>query len=217
VQILKKNSICFQPFSVSDRQIIVKQKQELKIVALHQELETLIRKAGNKDRQAQKVLYNRYAPKLLSVCRQYISDIYAAEDVMVSAFMKIFTNLDRFENRGNFEAWIRRIAVNESISYIRANSKVRFIEDSISEMTATETSDSALLTADIQALVDKLPEGCKMVFMMYAVEGYKHHEIAAMLNISEGTSKSQLSYARKILQSLLQNINNQSNESQNRR
>ena len=178
----------------------------MKVVDINSELFEWIDLAIRNDREAQRVIYNKYSPKLLSICRQYINDIHAAEDVLVTAFMKIFTHISKFENKGNFEAWIRRITVNECISFIRANKKVRF-KDEDSQISASETSDSHMIIQDIQLMIDLLPFGCKMVFNLYAIEGYKHQEIAALLGISEGTSKSQLAYARKLLQQLLHQNN----------
>lgn len=174
----------------------------MKIVDIHNELHKQIERAIQQDRQAQKVLYQRYAPKLLSVCRQYIQDIHAAEDMLVTSFMKILTNLHRFEYKGSFEAWMRRITVNECISYIRKNKKVQYT-DQIEVSSEMREVDSLLFEADIQDIIDGLPTGCKMVFIMFVVEGYKHEEIAEILHISEGTSKSQLAYARKLLQQML--------------
>jgi len=178
----------------------------LKVVDINSELFEWIDHAIHNDRVAQRMIYNKYAPKLLSICRQYINDIYAAEDVLVTAFMKIFTHLSKFENRGNFEAWMRRIAVNECLSFIRANKNVRFTDED-SQITAVETSDSSMIIKDIQSMIDLLPFGCKMVFNLYAIEGHKHQEIAELLGISEGTSKSQLAYARKLLQQWLHQNN----------
>lgn len=182
--------------------MITKAKLILKIVDIYGELNVLIRQAIEKDRQAQKMLYQKFSPKLLNVCRQYVADIHKAEDLLVTSFMKIFTNLDKFENKGQFEAWIRRITVNECISHIRTSKKVHFVEEN-EICTLTESADGILLVDDIQAMIDRLPLGCKMVFNLFAIEGYKHHEIADMLNINEGTSKSQLAYARKLLQQTL--------------
>jgi len=178
----------------------------LKVVDINNELYGWIDLAISNNREAQRVIYNKYSPKLLSICRQYINDIHTAEDVLVTIFMKIFTHISKFENKGNFEAWIRRITVNECISFIRANKKVRFSDEHIN-MAASDMSDSNLLMLDIQSLIDLLPSGCKMVFNLYAIEGYKHQEIAELLGISEGTSKSQLAYARKLLQHWLQQNN----------
>jgi RNA polymerase sigma-70 factor (ECF subfamily) len=178
----------------------------LKVVDIHQDLYQILESAIRQDRQAQKVLYNKFAPKMLGVCRQYVADLQVAEDLLVTSFMKVFSNLHRFEKRGHFEGWMRRIFVNECISYIRSNQKVRFVEEDMN-MTASDRTDASLLTQDIQAMIDMLPEGCKMVFNLFAVEGYKHQEIADILGITEGTSKSQLAYARKILQQTIQQFN----------
>lgn len=178
----------------------------MKVVPLHTDLKELIMSADKGDRRSQRLLYQKFAPKLLSVCRQYLNDDFVAEDLLVTTFLKIFNNLSKFENKGAFEAWIRRIAVNECISHIRANKKVKYAEPD--EMLVSENiADSQLLTDDIQGMIDILPDGCKMVFNLYAIEGYKHHEIATMLNINEGTSKSQLAYARKLLQEMIYQTN----------
>ena len=170
----------------------------MKVIDINSELFDWIDLAIRNDREAQRVIYNKYSPKLLSICRQYINDIHAAEDVLVTAFMKIFTHISKFENKGNFEAWIRRITVNECISFIRANKKIRFADED-SQISASETSDGHMIIQDIQTMIDLLPFGCKMVFNLYVLDHYSHREIAEMLNISEGTSKSNLSRAKMIL------------------
>lgn len=155
------------------------------------------------NRHAQQKIYSQYAPKMLSVCRQYIKDIHHAEDLMITAFMKVFANLRNFENKGSFEGWIRRIMINECISYIRAHKKVSFLEDEYYKEDSFNNIESGLSVDDIQALIDSLPDGYRMIFNLYAIEGFKHKEIAEMLGINEGTSKSQLSHARKMLQEQL--------------
>lgn len=119
---------------------------------------------------------------------------------MITAFMKVFTNLKKFEHKGSFEGWIRRIMVNECISYIRANKKISFLEDENYLEESFNATESQFNVEEIQLLIDTLPDGYKMIFNLYAIEGFKHQEIAAMLNINEGTSKSQLSHARRLLQ-----------------
>ncbi len=176
------------------------------MVDLHSDLNELIKLASVGDRQAQRVLYHKYAPKLLSICRQYINDDFLAEDLLVTAFMKIFTHLNAYQQKGVFEAWIRRITVNECISYLRANKKVKYSEPDEMIISNMRT-DSQLLTNDIQVMIDMLPDGCKMIFNLYAIEGYKHQEIASLLHINEGTSKSQLAYARKLLQQMISQTN----------
>lgn len=180
--------------------IKVNQNNKVKIVHLQQDFSDLLARVSGGDRMAQKMLFQQFSPRILSICRQYISDDYVAEDMMLTVFVKIFKNLSTFENKGAFEAWIRRIAVNECISYLRSKKKITFQEPNEETIVAHHQTDSALVQADLQAMIDTLPEGCKMVFILYAVEGYKHNEISEMLGINEGTSKSQLSYARRILQ-----------------
>jgi RNA polymerase sigma-70 factor (ECF subfamily) len=145
---------------------------------------------------------------MLGVCRQYIKDTHQAEDVMITAFMKVFTNIKSFENKGSFEGWIRRIIVNECISYLRVQKKVSFIEDENYSEESFNNIESQLSLEDIQFLIDNLPDGYKMVFNLFAIEGYKHREIATMLGINEGTSKSQFSQARKMLQGQINKLKN---------
>lgn len=183
----------------------------MKVVNLHQEERELIELAVENNRHAQHRLYSKFSPKMLSVCRQYIKDLHQAEDVMITAFMKVFTNLKNFEHKGNFEGWIRRIMINECISYIRVHKKVTFIEDENYMEERYNNIESQFSVEDIQFLIDNLPDGYKMVFNLYCIEGFKHQEIAAMLGINEGTSKSQLSHARKMLQNTITKLKNYSN------
>ncbi|MDR7371801.1 RNA polymerase sigma factor [Flavobacterium aquidurense] len=183
----------------------------MKIIHLHHEETEIIKLAVENNRQAQQQIYSRFSSKMLSVCRQYIKDIQLAEDVMITAFMKVFTNLSKFENKGSFEGWIRRIMVNECISYLRVQKKVKFTEDEIYIEESFNTIDSKFSTDQIQFLIDALPDGYKMIFNLYAIEGYKHNEIAKMLGINEGTSKSQLSHARKMLQTQINTLKKQDN------
>jgi len=180
----------------------------LKVINLHQEENEVIVLAVGNNRQAQQWIYSKYSPKMLSVCRQYIKDLQLAEDVMITAFMKVFVNLGRFENKGSFEGWIRRIMINECISFIRVEKKISFVEDEIFSEESFNNIESQFSVDDIQLLIDNLPDGYKLVFNLYAIEGYKHQEIATLLGINEGTSKSQLSHARKMLKELINNRKN---------
>jgi len=183
----------------------------MKIIQLHQEETKFIKLAVENNRQAQQQIYSKFSSKMLSVCRQYIKDIQLAEDVMITAFMKVFTNLSKFEHKGSFEGWIRRIMVNECISYLRVQKKVKFAEDEFFVEESFNEIDSQITVEQIQYLIDALPDGYKMVFNLYAIEGYKHNEIAKMLGINEGTSKSQLSHARKMLQTQITILKKQDN------
>ena len=185
-------------------------KAILKVIQLYKNNNELISKAVKGSRDAQNRLYEVYAPKMLSVCRYYIKDLQQAEEVMLNGFFKAFTNLKKFEDKGSFEGWLRKIMVRESISFLRAKKRVEFLEEDI--MASKDYSndiESNIEVAEIQSLIDALPEGYKMVFIMYAIEGYKHLEIAEILNISEGTSKSQLFKARQILQKQIHELNSQ--------
>lgn len=148
---------------------------------------------------------------MLSICRQYVKDVQQAEDIMITAFMKVFTNLKAFEHKGSFEGWIRRIMVNECISYLRVQKKVKFMEDEFFVEDTFNNIESQFSVEDIQSLIDSLPDGYRMVFNLYAIEGFKHQEIAKMLGINEGTSKSQFSHARKMLKDQINKLKNYEN------
>ncbi|WP_396144195.1 RNA polymerase sigma factor [Flavobacterium sp.] len=183
----------------------------MKVINLHQEEKELIELAVENNRHAQHKIYSKFSPKMLSVCRKYIKDLHQAEDIMITAFMKVFTNLKNFKHEGSFEGWIRRIMINECISYIRVQKKVKFIEDENYFEESFNNIESQFSVEDIQFLIDNLPDGYKMVFNLYAIEGYKHQEISEMLGINEGTSKSQLSHARKMLQNNISKLKNYEN------
>lgn len=180
----------------------------MKIIPFYKNEKQLIKKAINGNGDAQHRLYAKHAPKMLSVCRQYIKDVHFAEDVMVQGFVKMFRHLHTFKFQGSFEGWVRRIMISECISYLRKRQFVVY-DDEVFENNQSNgfeiTTD--LDTEHIQQLIDALPQGYKMVFVLYAVEGYKHTEIAEMLVISESTSKSQLYKARKMLQENLRKQN----------
>jgi RNA polymerase sigma-70 factor (ECF subfamily) len=138
---------------------------------------------------------------MLSVCRYYISDVQHAEEVMLNGFFNVVTNIKSFKNEGSFEGWIRRIMIREAISFLRQKKQIEFATDEIEiHDKQTNNINTEINVAEIQQLIDNLPEGYRVVFVMYAIEGYKHNEIASLLNITEGTSKSQLFKARKLLQ-----------------
>ncbi|MEQ8244967.1 RNA polymerase sigma factor [Fulvivirga sp.] len=167
--------------------------------------EALIGQCRKFDRQAQKALYEKYAAKMFAVCLRYVKEPTEAEDVAITAFVKIFEKIDQFKGEGSFEGWIRRIMVNESLTYIRKN-KSMYLEVDI-EMADREPDygslNNQLEADDLMKLVQELPTGYRTVFNLYAIEGYSHKEIADELGISENTSKSQLSRARALLQKQL--------------
>ncbi|WP_339653156.1 RNA polymerase sigma factor [uncultured Maribacter sp.] len=180
----------------------------MKIIPFYKNERQLIKRVISGNRDAQERLYKKHAPKMLGVCRQYIKDVHFAEDVMVQGFLKMFTKLETFKFEGSFEGWLRRIMIRESISYLRKQQFVVYDDEVYEKNQSEEISQSTDLdTEHIQQLIDALPQGYKMVFVLYTVEGYKHQEIAEMLSISESTSKTQLLKARRLLQDQLRQQN----------
>jgi RNA polymerase sigma factor (sigma-70 family) len=165
----------------------------------------LIEGCKKHDRHAQRFLYEHFSGKMFGLCCRYIKDKMEAEDVLVTSFTKIFDRIEQFKGEGSFEGWIRRIVVNESLSYLRKN-KSMYLETDIE--AAHREPDYASLENQLEAedllkMISALPTGYRIVFNMYAVDGYSHKEIAEQLGISENTSKSQLSRARVALQKVL--------------
>lgn len=186
-------------------------KSLLKVIQLYKNENTLIERAIKNNREAQHVLFKMNAPKMLSVCRYYIKDFHHAEEVMLNGFLKVFNNLQSFRAEGSFEGWIRRIMVRECISFLRKEKHIEFLVEEVDfKNDYVNNIKTDIEVEQIQQFIDELPEGYKMVFVMYAIEGYKHHEIAEMLNITEGTSKSQLFKARNLLQQKINELNNTS-------
>jgi len=155
------------------------------------------------DRIMQEELYNRFAGKMYAVCLRYSNNSDDAQDLLQEGFIKVYRNLHRFRAEGSFEGWIRRIFVNSSIEHFRKKSLLA-VKVSEKEENEIENDDISALDAlaerDIIRLIQELSPGYRTIFNLYVVEGYSHKEIAEMLNISEGTSKSQLARARGILQ-----------------
>lgn len=158
--------------------------------------------------KAQKALYERVSPKMLGVCYRYIHDREEAEHVMIGGMVKVFEKIGQFNREGSFEGWIRRIMVNECLMYIRKH-RAMSVEVEIERADAEpdyQKMETLLESQDIMRMIQSLPVGYRTVFNLYAIEGYNHAEIGEMLGISENTSKSQLSRARKLLQTQLLKI-----------
>jgi RNA polymerase sigma-70 factor (ECF subfamily) len=154
------------------------------------------------DPRMQEALYNRYAPRMYAVCLRYAGNNDDAQDLLQEGFIKVFRNLERFRHEGSFEGWLRRVFVNTSIEHYRRKVHLNSISDQ-EEKGIEDASVSVLdqlAERDIVQLVQELSPGYRAVFNLYVIEGYSHREIAEMLQISEGTSKSQLARAKSILQ-----------------
>ncbi len=162
----------------------------------------LFNRCKNKDRNAQRKLYEMYAAKLYATCKRYLKNDEDAEEVLADSFYIIFTKLDQLQNVQVFEAWAKKIVVNESLQKLRKKQVFSIsLDDSYMEIPQEEVIPTH--EKEILSLLNFLPEGCRTVFNLFAVEGYPHKEIAQMLSITEGTSKSQVSFARKKLQEML--------------
>lgn len=165
----------------------------------------LIEGCRRQNRQAQQALYELYSGKMYALCCRYVKDKMEAEDVLVVAFTKIFERIHQYKGEGSFEGWIRRVMVNESLGFLRKN-KSMYVETDIEAAEREpnyEQLDSALEAEDLMKLIEGLPTGYRVVFNLYAIDGYSHQEIAEQLGINENTSKSQLSRARVLLQKRL--------------
>ena len=170
----------------------------------------IIKQCIRKDRKAQKYLFDKYASVLLGVCRRYSADFSEAEDMLQEGFVKIFMNLKSFAGKGALVNWMKKIMVNTAITWYHKNTKHRYHSD-IEDMNLGSTLTIDDLEADFTReellnVIDGLPSGYKMVFNLYAIEGYKHKEIANLLKIDINTSKSQYSRAKKIIREHLVEI-----------
>ena len=168
------------------------------------EIKKIIKGCLAGDRRDQELLYRRYASKLYAVCLQYSGNDEEARDILQEGFIKIFEHLDRYKYEGSFEGWMRRITVNTALERFRSRHNLYRVDDidTIQEPeTEPDNYDYAGLEAnDLLDIIRELPPKYRMVFNLYAIEGYSHKEISKMVKISEGTSKSNLSRARVILQ-----------------
>lgn len=166
----------------------------------------LIRQCTKGDRIAQKQLYDRFASRMLGVCLRYSQDYQSAEDILQEGFIKAFRHIERFRFEGSFEGWLRRIMVNTAIEAHRRKNNMYPILDVEQQEVEFYDEDALdkLAAEDLMAMINTLSPGYKTVFSLYAIEGFSHKEIAEQLNISEGTSKSQLARARYILMEMVE-------------
>ena len=166
-------------------------------------LEPIIEGCRKQDAKAQRALYELLAPQMLAVCQRYMKDREAAKDVLQDGFVTLFEKISSFRGEGSFEGWARRLFVNTALMQLRRSDALRFsdsIEDSpVMQMTQSTTLEK-IGADEIFKLIDTMPDGFRTVFNLYVIEGYTHAEIAQMLSISKGGSRSQLSHARSWLQ-----------------
>jgi len=170
----------------------------------------IIRGCYERDRNAQRELYNRYSAAMLMVCMRYSKNRDDAEDMLQEAFIKIFKSIDGFRGQSTLGYWIKRIVINTALNYQRSKlylfPMVELVDDSYQASSDENLSDYSL--EELIKMIQALPVGCQVIFNLYAIEGYKHREIATMLDISPGTSKSQFARARTLLQRMIVQANN---------
>ena len=171
----------------------------------------IVQGCKRKDRKAQKALYDRYSPKMLGVIRRYVSRLDDAEDLLVEGLFRAMDKIDTFNEQGSFEGWIRRIVVNEALMHLRKKHALKKAAE-LSDVNPLYFSqrpraNDDLAAQDILDLLDQLPVGYRTVFNLYVIEGYKHREIAELMEISINTSKSQLILAKQRMRQLLHAVN----------
>ena len=172
--------------------------------------ENILTGCKKNNKKAQEELYRLYAPKVMGVCRRYAGSLEDARDIFQEAFINIYNSLkkDRAIEIESLDAWVRRISANTAVTYYHKHKKYR---DQVSTDAVLQQGDgdnyghilSRLRSKELLQLIDELPVGCRLVFNLYVIEGYGHKEIAGIMGVSEGTSKSQLSRARDIMKSKL--------------
>ena len=167
----------------------------------------LVRKCLKGNLQAQKQLYIQYAPQMKGICVRYSSSIEEAEDMLQEAFIRVFTKMHTFKFDGPLGAWIRRVVVNTSAEIYRREKKHSYtseLNDYTFGMRANDNVIEQLAAEDLLNKIQQLPDGYRVVFNLYAIEGYSHKEIGEKLNISENTSKSQYSRARASIRQMIE-------------
>lgn len=168
--------------------------------------ENTIKACQNGDSKAFKKVYDRYSALLFGIVLRYAKDEDEAADILQDTFIKIFQNIEKYQFKGSFEGWLKRIAITTAIDQYHKSKKEQKNDNidvaSISEIDDFSIEDN-LAANELLKIIQKLPPGYKMVFNMYVIEGYKHQEIASKLGITDGTSKSQLAKAKNMLRDLL--------------
>ncbi|HSH52623.1 MAG TPA: sigma-70 family RNA polymerase sigma factor [Bacteroidales bacterium] len=171
--------------------------------------EEILKGCRKNKRQYQEILYRKYAKKMYGICLSYAGDRALAQDMLQESFIKIFNRIKDFKQEGSLEGWIRKVVTNTAIDLLRQQKRIQnYISDKEEIKEGSYESDALqnLQTEDVLNQVNRLPEGARLVFNLYALEGYTHKEIAEKLNITEGTSKSQFNRARKLLMLWLNKI-----------
>jgi len=174
-------------------------------------LEQLINDCKRNDTKAQEQLYRLFSAKLFAVCLKYSRNYAEAEDNLQDGFLIIFDKIHQFENKGSFEGWIKRIIVNNVLQQYRNVSFLELVNDNIVDDVEIDIEDDAISIEYLMKIIQELPDRYRLAFNLYAIDGYSHKEISEMLDITVGTSKSNLSRARMILKEKIEQYTKNNN------
>ena len=172
--------------------------------------EEMLRGCQANEEQAQKFLFEKYSRIMTGVCLRYADSYEEAQDIVQDGFIKVFKKIGMFSGKGSLEGWVRRIVVNTALDQIRKNKKFQKnveIDDISINLSRESEAEEQLEAESLMQIIQQLPEGYRLVFNMYAIEGYSHKEIAEKLAITESTSKSQYSRAKSTLREVLKKYN----------
>jgi len=167
-------------------------------------LDQLIENCKTNDTRAQGELYKLFSSKLFSVCLKYSRNYTEAQDNLQDAFLTIFKKIEQYKNKGSFEGWLKRITINIVLQKYRNEKVFDIINDNITEEVELEVDEESISIDYLLKIIQELPDRYRLVFNLYVLDGYSHKEIADMLNINTGTSKSNLARARQILKQTIE-------------
>jgi len=171
-------------------------------------LEENFKLAKKQDRRAQKALYDLFSAKMLAIANSYTNNLHDAEDILMNSFLKCFNKINDCRDWKSFPFWLRKIIVNDSISFVRKNKNILYADVEIADDYSDEEINENVNEINIEEIFSKMPAGYRLIFNLYVFEERKHQEIAEILNISEGTSKSQFSKAKKWIADYLKSKEN---------
>lgn len=171
-------------------------------------LEQLILDCQKKNIKAQEQLFRLFSSKLFAVCLKYSRNYEEAQDNLQDGFMMIFDKIGQFSFKGSFEGWAKRLMINNALQYYRKENFLKIINEEIADEEVVEIDDAHISLDYLLGIIQELPDRYRLVFNLYVIDNYAHKEIAELLNISIGTSKSNLSRARAILKQKIEVLNN---------
>lgn len=176
------------------------------------ELKKLINDCKKKDREAQEQLYQLYAKKLFAVCLKYSRNYSEAQDHLQDGFLLIFNKIEQFSFKGSFEGWLKRIMINHVLQQYRTQPFLRLVDEHIEEVSEIEVDEESISLDYLLTIIQELPDRYRLVFNLYVLDEFSHQEIAEMLSITIGTSKSNLARARQILKNKIEQQNTEANK-----